>query len=322
MQYVQKQSFIDNTIAGPDTVDKKIYRTRFFYNSTVSPCVIDALLAKKPVHHNNVSHIVRSRTVLPSVRSGDSKVLKTRDMSIVSNKECVTLKQDMETCESKSHPVCAVDRGGQVGCSASKNSANAVAVPHTTIESHNNGLALLYDTQLAGIEDKFVNTILSGIKTKQSPNSLFNESDIYKEWEKQSDFQFGFVPHSAQVMPAEDYVCSPEGRSVFNIQARIPVSSQLNVIVWKNALNNYWDQQLLQLIEFGFPLDFNRNCVLNHEEGNHSSATEFPSDVDAYLQEECSFNAILGPFESNPRGSHFPFYDETQAQLRTQACYH
>ena len=153
--------------------------------------------------------------------------------------------------------MCSGQRGGQVGCSASKSSANVVSIPHTTIESHNNGLALLYDTQLAGIEDKFVNTILSGIKRKQSPNSLFNESDIYKEWGKQSDFQFGFVPHSAQVMLAEDYVCSPEGRSVFNIhalvratgvpnymQARIPVSSQLNVNVWKN---NYWDQQLLQL---------------------------------------------------------------------------
>ena len=323
MQCVQKQSVISNTIAGSDTVDKKIYRTKFFYNSTVSPRAIDALFAKKPpVHHNNASHIVRSRTVLPSVRSGDSKVLQTRDTNVVSNKECIILKQDMETCESKSHPVCAVDRGGQVGCSASKSSANAVAVPRTTIESHNNGLALLYDTQLAGIEDKFVNTIISGIKTKQSPNSLFNESDIYKDWEKQSDFKFGFIPHSAQVMPSEDHVCSPEGRSVFNIralvratgvpnymQARIPVSSQLNVDVWKNALNNYWDQQLLQLIEFGFPLDFNRNCVLNHEEGNHSSATEFPSDIDAYLQEECSFNAILGPFESNPiPGAHtFPF---------------
>ena len=62
---------------------------------------------------------------------------------------------------------------------------------------------------------------------------------------------------------------------------------------------------IIALIEFGFPLDFNRNCVLNHEEGNHSSATEFPSDVDAYLQEECSFNVILGPFESNPiPGAH------------------
>ena len=87
------KSVIDNTIAGPDTVDKKIYRTKFFYNSTVSPHAIDALLAKKPpVHHNNISHIARSRTVLPSVRSGDSKVLQTRGTSILSNKECVILK--------------------------------------------------------------------------------------------------------------------------------------------------------------------------------------------------------------------------------------
>ena len=93
------------------------------------------------------------------------------------------------------------------------------------------------------------------------------------------------------------------------MKARIPVSSQLNVNVWKNELKDYWDQQLLQLIEFGFPLDFNRNCVLRHEEGNHSSATEFPRDVDAYIEEECKFNTILGPFESNPiPGAHIsPF---------------
>ena len=119
-------------------------------------------------------------------------------------------------------------------------------------------------------------------------------------------------------MHADNYICSPEGRSVFNIhalirttgvpnymQARIPVPSQLNVSAWKNLLTNYWDQQLLQLIEFGFLFDFNRNCVLKHEEGNHSSATEFPNDIDAYIQEECKFKAILGPFKSNPiPGAH------------------
>ena len=51
VQCVKKQSFINKTIAGPDTVDKKIYRTNFFYNSTVSPRVVDALLAKKPPVH-------------------------------------------------------------------------------------------------------------------------------------------------------------------------------------------------------------------------------------------------------------------------------
>ena len=36
--------------------------------------------------------------------------------------------------------------------------------------------------------------------------------------------------------------------------ATIPVKSQLNVAAWKAELINYWDQQVLQLIEFGFPL--------------------------------------------------------------------
>ena len=55
------------------------------------------------------------------------------------------------------------------------------------------------------------------------------------------------------------------------MHARIPIHSQLNVSVWKEKLVNYCDQQLLQLLEFGFPLDYNRNCTLCR--GNHISAT-------------------------------------------------
>ena len=56
----------------------------------------------------------------------------------------------------------------------------------------------------------------------------------------------------------------------------------------------------MQLIEFGFPLDFNRNCPLRCEGKNHLSAVDYPSDVDAYIKEETEFNAILGPFHQNP----------------------
>ena len=42
---------------------------------------------------------------------------------------------------------------------------------------------------------------------------------------------------------------------------------------------SYWDQQLIHLIEFGFPLDFNGNSVLCHDDKNHSSAVDFPADV-------------------------------------------
>ena len=79
--------------------------------------------------------------------------------------------------------------------------------------------------------------------------------------------------------------------------ARIPIKSQLNIDKWKEALVGYWDQQLLQLIEYGFPLDFNRACKLRHEGVNHKSDIQFPSDIDAYISEETHHGAIIGPFE-------------------------
>ena len=62
----------------------------------------------------------------------------------------------------------------------------------------------------------------------------------------------------------------------------------------------YWDRQLLDLLKYGFPLEFNRSCNLDKYTGNHSSATDFPGDIEAYLQEELSYGALLGPFETHP----------------------
>ena len=120
--------------------------------------------------------------------------------------EGVTSPQNTDKCDTGKNLVCVIGRGGQVGGSASQSSANAVAVTHTNIENHCNGLAPLYDTQLVGIEDKFVNTILNGVNTKQSHSPLSSKPDIYKEWERQSDFQFGFIPRSSQIMPVEDHI--------------------------------------------------------------------------------------------------------------------
>ena len=91
--------------------------------------------------------------------------------------------------------------------------------------------------------------------------------------------------------------------------ARIPVKSQLNIDKWKESLVGYWDQQLLQLIEYGFPLDFNRACRLRHEGVNHNSAIQFPNDIEAHISEETHHGAIIGHFERNPiEGGHIsPF---------------
>ena len=88
------------------------------------------------------------------------------------------------------------------------------------------------------------------------------------------------------------YVIRHTGKPNF-LGARIPVTSQLNVDKWEELLQGYWDQQLLQLLRFGFPLDFNRSCPLQNEEGNHTSAIQFPLDVDAYIEEECRYWPIV-----------------------------
>ena len=82
--------------------------------------------------------------------------------------------------------------------------------------------------------------------------------------------------------------------------ASIPVKNQPKVDKWTELLQGYWDTQLLHFIEFGFPIGFNRNCPLQNHHENHKSAMEFPSDVEAYLNEEVSQEAIAGPFKTHP----------------------
>ena len=93
------------------------------------------------------------------------------------------------------------------------------------------------------------------------------------------------------------------------LQARIPIQSQLKVGAWEEALGDYWDKQLIELIKFGFPLDFNRACDLGKYTGNHSSAVDCPKDIEAYIEEELQYGALLGPFKDNPipQGHCSPF---------------
>ena len=173
-------------------------------------------------------------------------------------------------------------------------------------------LCPIYDVNNVGMEEKFVNTIIFANQSNKDLAQGVN-SHTFKQWNHQVDFQFGFVPLGSQLMPDNVTLCNSHEYSPIEmhkivkntgkpnfLEARLPVSSQLNVDRWKTLLSDYWDQQLLQLLQFGFPLDFNRCCPLQHEVGNHSSATEFPADVDAYIEEECKFGALLGPFDANP----------------------
>ena len=42
---------------------------------------------------------------------------------------------------------------------------------------------------------------------------------------------------------------------------------------------DYWDDQLVDLLEFGFPLDFDRSLKLISVEDNHKSAKDYEEHV-------------------------------------------
>ena len=85
---------------------------------------------------------------------------------------------------------------------------------------------------------------------------------------------------------------------------RVLVQGQQNVENWRNFLSNYWDKQLIDLLTFGFPLDFDRSRPLNTTIGNHKSAQQFPGQVQGYLDKKISHGAILGPFKDLPFKIH------------------
>ena len=167
---------------------------------------------------------------------------------------------------------------------------------------------LLYDVNNAIDCDNFFNSITPSSMNDILTGKLQPTCTPFIEWRKQSAFMFGFVPLSDFVMPEEGL---PEGvedcpiemhnkiknSGAFNyLKCKIPVKSQLRVQEWGKMLDNYWDQQLVHFLRYGFPVDFNKNTVLGTNYENHSSAIEHPFNITVYLKEELEFNAMLGPF--------------------------
>ena len=180
----------------------------------------------------------------------------------------------------------------------------------TTI--NHNDFALLYDVNDMGGADKFVNTMISQKINDILSGKVDVECNVFKQWRAQSDFNFGFVPLS-DFISVENEAQDPEIQCPFTsykhvkasgvpnfLKSRIPVRTQLNVKQWENVLQGYWDTQLLDLLKYGFPLDFNRDVPLKCDKINHKSALLYPKDIEAYLNEERQYGAILGPYENFP----------------------
>ena len=75
----------------------------------------------------------------------------------------------------------------------------------------------------------------------------------------------------------------------------------MNIPLWRHLLANYHDKIVCEFLEFGFPLDFDKNVYLNTDERrNHKGARDHPEFVNQYLEKELEKTRIVGPFKCNP----------------------
>ncbi len=81
---------------------------------------------------------------------------------------------------------------------------------------------------------------------------------------------------------------------------RIPVQSGLNITKWRTRFKRYHDSELVDFLEFGWPVGYVGSKLPVSALVNHKGVTNHPSEIDEYLVKEIKLAAILGPFDEHP----------------------
>ena len=63
---------------------------------------------------------------------------------------------------------------------------------------------------------------------------------------------------------------------------------------------DYYDEQLVECLEFGFPVGIHPRVPLQSQAYNHSTALQYPDHVQHYLDTEVRHLAMHGPYDSPP----------------------
>ena len=82
--------------------------------------------------------------------------------------------------------------------------------------------------------------------------------------------------------------------------ARLPVIHQLNIKAWREVEHHISDTQLVDFLEYGFPVGYTSSEPPTTKLPNHSSAASEPRHVEKYLRTEVGKSAMLGPCRAPP----------------------
>ena len=78
------------------------------------------------------------------------------------------------------------------------------------------------------------------------------------------------------------------------------VNNTWNFTLLMQLLVNCHDQDIVNLLKYGWPIPINENLPLEMGGINHKGATEYEQHIDEYIEKEISLGATIGPFEAIP----------------------
>ena len=125
---------------------------------------------------------------------------------------------------------------------------------------------------------------ISEYQTSESDNNLSERKD--------------FLPHVIEARKIFDTVINTDQYNYQNAKVRVP--SGLNIQAWKDYLENYHDGKIVQFLEYGWPISFDRSSPLVATDKSHPSGRDHPISVEHYINTELGHGALLGPFNGLP----------------------
>lgn len=126
------------------------------------------------------------------------------------------------------------------------------------------------------------------VEAPQLGSSLSPEQLAY--FETLDDDQFEIEVHEAVVASGVPNYLS----------CRIPLRTKLNIPFWRKELADYHDTTLVDLLEFGFPLEIHKELPKRAPCKNHVGANLHPESIDRYVEKELQEGATMGPFDKCP----------------------
>lgn len=85
---------------------------------------------------------------------------------------------------------------------------------------------------------------------------------------------------------------------------QIPLKSLWNFQLLESLARSTSDREVVQFLRFGWPLNRELDAPLTITLTNHTGATAFATEVDAYFQKELHSNALVGPLCTLPAMEH------------------